>query len=97
MWLRAKHHAKKLSVPFTIKDSDIHIPAVCPVLGIALERAGGSRDNAPSLDRVVPSKGYVPGNICVISSRANRIKSDASLKELESLVAYVKIYDGNTV
>ena len=36
------------------------------------------------------SKGYVPGNIAVISMRANMIKNNATLAELKAIVAYIE-------
>lgn len=89
MLIAARRHAKELNVPFDLQISDIQIPKHCPILGIPLFK-GGSRDNTPSLDRVIGQRGYVSGNVRVISSRANRIKSDASLDELERIVRYVK-------
>lgn len=89
MCLQAKHHAKKLGVPFSISAADIHIPKTCPVLGIPLERYK-NRDNSPSLDRVICSLGYTPENIRVISGRANRLKSDASLEELRKIMEYIE-------
>lgn len=46
-------------------------------------------DNSPSLDRIDNSSGYVKGNVHIISMRANRIKSDATLQELKSVVKYL--------
>jgi hypothetical protein len=51
---------------------------------------GSRRDNWPSFDRWDNAKGYVPGNVFVISWRANRIKWDCSVAELEAVVAYMK-------
>ena len=42
----------------------------------------GPRDNSPSLDKIVPELGYVPGNITIVSSKANRLKSQQSPEEL---------------
>ena len=36
----------------------------------------------PSIDRIDPKKGYVKDNIIVVSMRANRIKSDATVDEI---------------
>lgn len=47
-------------------------------------------DGSPTLDRMVPSLGYVRGNVTVISAHANRIKSDASLAELRRVLRYVE-------
>lgn len=63
----------------------------CPVFGIPLEWGNGSfRKNSPSLDRIDNSKGYFKENIQVISFRANELKSNASVEELEILVRYLK-------
>ncbi|MCA3718382.1 MAG: hypothetical protein IM674_09025 [Brevundimonas sp.] len=47
---------------------------------------GSTRSDAsPSLDRIDPHKGYVPSNVRVISDRANRLKGDRSLSEIQAL------------
>ena len=67
---------------------------ICPVLGIPLkfntEDYQGSRYNSPSLDRFNNSKGYTKDNVHIISSRANLLKSNATLEEIESLYMYMK-------
>jgi hypothetical protein len=89
MFHRVKTRAKKDGVPFTLTREDIHIPDRCPVLGIALEIGGiGGSDNSPELDKVIPALGYVPGNVVVISRRANRIKSNATLEELQKIASF---------
>lgn len=89
----AKQRAKDIGVPFNITAEDLTVPTHCPILGIPLcftHSPGGPKDDAPSLDRITPSKGYVTGNVIVISQRANRIKNDASVEELEAVVNYLK-------
>jgi len=88
LWIHAKVRAKKAGVPFNLSVDDVVIPPVCPLLGIALEPniRGKRKESSPSLDRKVPSLGYVRGNVWVVSYRANRIKNDATLLELEMLV-----------
>lgn len=82
----AKRRAKEDGIEITISASDIKIPRVCPLLGIPIyQRDGRCGDNSPSLDRINPKLGYIPENIHVISFRANTIKSNASLLELETL------------
>ena len=86
----AKCRAKERNVPFNLTADDITIPECCPILGIPLyHSAGKATDNSPSLDRVIPSLGYVTGNVRVISNRANRIKFDATLDELQAIVQYL--------
>lgn len=89
MFYDARKRALAFGLPFTIEPEDIKINSVCPVLGIPLSE-DGNRNNRPSLDRAVPSRGYTPSNIYVISFRANRIKSDASIDELKKIVAYME-------
>lgn len=94
----AKQRAKHRGVPFnlTVEYLAQIMTPVCPVLGIRLRihcgQGHGPRDNSPSLDCVIPERGYVPGNVKWVSSRANRIKSDASLAELEAILAHIKEY-----
>lgn len=97
MLYAARARANKLGVEFTITVDDIEIPTHCPVLGIPLEsRVGQGRSNtyqipnSPSLDRIVNDKGYVPGNIAVISFRANLLKRDATADELQAIVDYIR-------
>jgi hypothetical protein len=86
----ARNRARKAGVPFNITKDDIVIPSHCPVLGIPLfPRVGrGGGDNSPSLDKIKPELGYVPGNIIVVSFKANRIKSDATIRELRDVASF---------
>ena len=85
----SKSRAKSCGLDHTIKLKDIVIPSVCPVLGCVL-KAGGTEPHSMTLDRVDTALGYVPGNVRVISNRANRIKSDASLDELKKIISYIE-------
>ena len=78
------------NIPFDITPEDIFIPQYCPVLGIKLQIGNGDSDNSPSLDRIVPVSGYVRNNIQVISTRANRIKNDATLVELRCVLHWLE-------
>ncbi len=78
MWSRAKYRAKIKGWEFNITKEDIVIPDTCPLLGTPMQSA--------SLDRLDPSKGYIKGNVWVISNRANTLKNDATLSELKTLV-----------
>lgn len=63
-------------------------PSKCPILGIELSYSGG--DSSPSLDRIDNSKGYIKGNVMIISFRANRLKSDATIYELKLISEFIK-------
>lgn len=105
LWARArcrsqrfvKRLSRSLTSYFNIDLSDIVIPKVCPILGIPLTK-GVKRvpcNNSPSLDRIDSTKGYVKGNVQVISHRANRLKSDASLQELQLVMAHLQKLNHN--
>ena len=81
----AKARAKEKGWDFNLDESDIIIPEYCPILEIKLLPGGVGKQtfNSPSLDRIDSTKGYVKGNVRVISLRANMMKNDANLKELE--------------
>ena len=85
---------KMFEVEFSLDESDIcPLPKVCPVLGIVLNYAvtsGKPEDNSPSIDRLDNSKGYVHGNVRVISNRANRLKGDGTIEEHLKVIAYMK-------
>lgn len=79
----AERRAAKKNLQFELTDSDVIIPEKCPILDITLDKESGRSGNTPSLDRIDPKEGYVKSNVWVISYRANTIKSDATLGELE--------------
>jgi len=92
----ARNRAKQMGFMFNISVEDIVIPDHCPILGIKLEAAvgkgsfaGAINEFAPSIDRIVGDKGYVKGNICVISKRANLLKKHATLEELIAIYSYI--------
>lgn len=83
MWSSAKSRAKSGNLPFNIEKSDIKIPEECPILKIKLKRTDGSASaNSPTLDKIIPSLGYIKGNIQVISYMANIMKSNATPEEI---------------
>jgi hypothetical protein len=43
-----------------------------------------------SIDRINPKLGYVEGNIQIISHKANRMKSNASVEELKLFARWVE-------
>jgi hypothetical protein len=84
MWLQARKRAANKGLEFTIDVEDIVLPTVCPYLGIELKvnTGKGFQPDSYSLDRIDSSKGYVKGNIGVISNMANSMKRDATPEQL---------------
>lgn len=83
IWSRCKSRANQKGLDFNIDIEDIIIPDVCPIFKTAFQKSG--RYTA-SLDRIDPTKGYIKGNIRVISNRANVLKSNATLWEMEQIL-----------
>lgn len=88
----AKRRARRDGLPFDLKVEDIRIPKRCPALGIEFDLDGPrTAASSPTLDRIVPAKGYVRNNVIVVCSKANRAKSDLSAAELRKLASFVDI------
>lgn len=93
MWKAAKKRATEKDLEFNIEESDIIIPKICPLLEVPL--VFGTKDNydySPSLDRIDNTKGYIKGNIQVISKKANTMKNSATLQELETFCKNILRY-----
>lgn len=91
LYKRTRRRCNSNGTTFNLALEDIIIPEICPVLGIKLEPSRGkASDASPSIDRLIPALGYTKANVRVISNRANSLKNNASLEELEKLVSYLK-------
>lgn len=91
---RTKKRAAKQELPFNLTTKYILslCTDVCPVFGVELNYSGNGTicPNSPSVDRLVPEKGYVIGNIAVISHRANVIKNSADSSEVQKVLEWMK-------
>ena len=97
IWKRAKSRALKNNLEFNIEESDIIIPDICPLLEIPIILGDKNNyENTPSLDRIDNSKGYIKGNIWVISKKANSMKNSATFKELSTFCKNIRRYSLNT-
>ena len=94
----AKDRARMFGLEFDLTAADIgELPTHCPVLGLELVYPGSGQGRMPesaSLDRLDSSKGYIKGNVAVISWRANKLKSDATLEELQAIVRFMEKANG---
>lgn len=86
LWKAAKARAVRKGLEFTIGPEDIVVPIHCPALGFELKVCDGkAEDFSPSLDRIDNSKGYIKGNVQVISNKANRLKGDATKEDFRKM------------
>jgi len=92
LWSQLKSSAAKRGIPFDLSPTDIDtvgIPLTCPILGIPLYfNRTKVEDNSISFDRIDSTKGYSVDNLVVISYRANRLKSDATVEELRKIADF---------
>lgn len=89
-----RKRAKARGLEFTIELADVVIPDVCPIFGLPFVY-GATLDNcdfAPSIDRIDSSKGYVKGNVQVISRLANCMKWTATDRQLLDFAHGVLLY-----
>jgi len=87
----ARRRATTKQIDFNLEEQDIVIPEYCPALGLKLQPVYGvtGRDSSPSLDRIDNNRGYVKGNVAVISFRANTLKNNATAEELRAIADYM--------
>lgn len=95
--MREKFKAKKanslrVGKEFSVEFGDIDFPTHCPILGIELNyfNEEGYLDDSPSFDRIDPLKGYIKGNVAIISMRANRIKNNGTAEEHEKIAQFMR-------
>jgi hypothetical protein len=86
---RLKASAKKRGIKFTLtlpELNNLSFPITCPIFNIPLKfNRGKIEDDSYSIDRIDSSKGYEIDNIIVISWKANRLKSNATLEEISKI------------
>lgn len=72
----------------SLAPEDFEIPAVCPERGVALKRGGQRTADSPTVVLLDPSRGYIPGNIRVISwaaaeeARLQRLAEEKAAAEM---------------
>ena len=94
LFRKKRNRCRHYGVEFTLTYGDIEFPDLCPVLGIPLDYSYGSKGNSgrnsPSFDRIDPNKGYMQGNVIIISQLANQIKTNATVDEIERVAAFYR-------
>ncbi len=92
-WLlrQIKLRAKKAGISFNLTMDDIVIPRRCPVFGMVLKRGiGHSCDASPTVDRVNAKRGYVKGNVAIISRKANSLKGAATAAQHRRIAEWME-------
>lgn len=91
----ARSRARRSNLEFNLTLEDIVIPEMCPILNIKISMSYVRHNNgSPSLDRIDNSKGYIKGNVRIISYLANAMKNSATLEQLilfsKNIVKYIQ-------
>lgn len=86
-----KQRCIKKGVEFSITEEDLPIPEFCPILGLKLtsEKGKGMLPNSISVDRKDGTKGYIKGNVQIISLMANVMKSSATPEQLLTFADWI--------
>lgn len=86
-----KKRCEQNNIAFNLEEKDLIIPEYCPVLKVKLtvEDMNIGDWNAPSVDRIDPTLGYIKGNIMIMSRKANTMKNNATKEEL---IEFSKFY-----
>lgn len=90
--------AKKKGLLHTITLDDLIKVSHCPLTGIEIDWKvyTGRHLRNPSVDRIDPTKGYIPGNVEVMSCLGNTMKNNATSEQLVSFAKEIlKRYDSN--
>jgi hypothetical protein len=104
MLSNAKIRAKQKSIDFNLTSEYLKkiFPKdnKCPITGVNFQFGYKNQDKknndfAPSLDKIIPEKGYIEGNVIVVCNIANRIKSDSTIEVLEKVLNFYKKLKNN--
>lgn len=93
----AKRRAKETNVPFDLTFEDLCdlVVEYCPITLQPLDwtrefvEKKRPHENSPSLDKNIPSLGYIKKNCSIISHRGNTIKNNGTLEEHRRVVKYI--------
>jgi hypothetical protein len=81
--IKSKSKIRKIEFNLTFDYLKSIWTPICPVFNTPfIITDGGTNPNTPSIDRIVPARGYTIGNVAFISLRANKIKGNRTAAEI---------------
>lgn len=90
----ARKRAKRDNVPIDIDHDYVMNLAtdICPALGIPISytNSGHLKDNSATLDKFDAERGYVKGNVNIISRLANIIKTSATANQVRHVADWME-------
>lgn len=93
LYRSCRKRARREGISFNIEESDIVIPDICPILNTPIVHGSKDKNEWPSVDKVNPLKGYTKGNVCVISYRANRMKSNMNIEDVRRMLKLMESHN----
>jgi len=106
LWAAARARTRTKRTTFDESAKPTEIPEVCSLTGLPLSlkrpnAKGGYGPRRPSIDRIDSSKGYVNGNVRIVSQWANiakhTLKTDDELLGFASALVLKAAIDGRTL
>jgi hypothetical protein len=93
---KMKASCKLRNIPYDL--DEIYLKEIwtgfCPITGVQLiwstENAQSILDNSAELDRFIPEKGYVKGNVTWICRKMNNLKSNGTNQDFKSLLYWME-------
>ena len=89
-YIRLKGHCKRSNIPFNLTSKYLidlwnKQQGKCFYTDIDLEfeLRQGTKGNTVSVDKIIPEKGYVKGNVVLCANRINTIKHNVTLEEMK--------------
>ena len=89
---KAKSRSKKKNLEFNLTLADLISLKnnTCPILGCEiLYKSGIDNKRSASLDRIDPNKGYVPGNVKIVSYEGNSLKNRNNFHSAVKMLEYI--------
>lgn len=96
----ARYNAKSRGIEFALSAADFPaLPEFCPYfpdtrLDYGVKSSAGARPDAPSFDRIDSARGYLPGNVEIVSCRANWIKNEGTWQEHQRIADRLRVLCG---
>ena len=92
LFLLARRRSERDNLPFNLTEE--YIKSIwpkdnkCPIFKTIFKSGLANKNTLPSIDKVVPKKGYTQGNVTIVSFRANSLKPD-----IEDVRIFKTMYD----
>lgn len=90
--IRRRAAAKNVPCTLTVSELVELMPDKCPVFGVEFSfiNNGKMTPDSPSVDRLIPSRGYVKDNVAIVSMKANAIKSAFTSDDVLRVAEWMK-------